>query len=119
MKYYLWMHNGTVEGFRQIKRRLLKSLPDPLYQIIEGTTDSEHAFAVFLSLLGDTESLLSTMHLGQTLVKTVAQLEQWTAQAQTSSPSYYNFRYRWTQHCRIAVRLRSKAGADFTLLLPF
>jgi glutamine amidotransferase len=88
---YLWMHNGTVEGFWQIKRRLRESLPDRLYNTIEGTTDSEHAFAVFLNLLGDAELPLSPNELGQGLVKTVRLLEQWSAETGSVAPSYYNF----------------------------
>lgn len=88
---YLWMHNGTIEGFWQIRRRLRASLPDHLYNAIEGTTDSEHAFAVFLNLLGDIDREHSASELGQTLVKTVAHLERWTAETESSAPSYYNF----------------------------
>ncbi|SRR6266567_1164189 len=88
---FLWMHNGTIEGFWRIKRRLRASLPDHLYDSIEGTTDSEHAFAVFLHLLGNTEKVVSAKELGQALVRTISQLEQWTAEAGFSAPSYYNF----------------------------
>lgn len=88
---FLWMHNGTIEGFGRIKRRLRASLPDRLYDGIEGTTDSEHAFAVFLHVLGDTECLCSAREMGQALVRTIAQLERWTAEGGFSAPSYYNF----------------------------
>lgn len=88
---YLWMHNGTIEGFWQIRRRLRESLPDQLYNTIEGTTDSEHAFAVFLNLLGDTESERPADHIGEALVQTVTQLEQWTAETKSEKPSFYNF----------------------------
>ena len=88
---YLWMHNGGIEGFHQIKRALRQTLPDRLYHAIGGTTDSEHAFAVFLSLLGDTDRMISASELGQTLLKTIARLEQWTAGAGVAGPSYYNF----------------------------
>ena len=88
---YLFMHNGTIQGFWQIRRRLRASLPDHLYNAIEGTTDSEHAFAVFLNLLGDHDRKHSANELGQTLVKTVAHLERWTAETKSSPPSYYNF----------------------------
>ena len=88
---FLWMHNGTIEGFWKIKRRLRASLPDQLYNAIEGTTDSEHAFAVFLQLLGDTERACSANEMGQALVHTIAQLERWTAEGGLSAPSYYNF----------------------------
>lgn len=88
---YLWMHNGNIEGFSRIKRRLRASLPDEIYESIGGTTDSEHAFGVFLHLLGDTEKRASAAELGQTLVRTIAQLEEWTASAGAAAPSYYNF----------------------------
>lgn len=88
---YLWMHNGGIEGFREIKRRLRRSLPDRLYHAIGGTTDSEHAFAVFLNLLEDTERVISASEMGRALLKTIARLEQWTAEAGVIGPSYYNF----------------------------
>ncbi len=88
---YLWMHNGAVEGFSRIKRRLRRSLPDHLYHAIEGTTDSEHAFAVFLNLLGDNDRLIQAEEMGRLLVTTVKQLEQWTVDAGVVGPSYYNF----------------------------
>lgn len=88
---YLWMHNGGIEGFRQIKRRLRQSLPDHLYHAVEGTTDSEHAFAVFLNLLGDTERAFSASELGRTLARTVEQLERWATETNIIGPSYYNF----------------------------
>lgn len=88
---YLWMHNGTIQGFWQIRRRLRSFLPDHLYNAIEGTTDSEHAFAVFLDLLGDTSRDHSAGEMGRALVRTIAQLERWTAETESSAPSYYNF----------------------------
>ena len=88
---YLWMHNGIIEGFSQIKRRLRESLPDRLYNTIEGTTDSEHAFAVFLNLLGDPDLPHSANEIGQVLIETVHQLERWTAETKSTAPSYYNF----------------------------
>lgn len=88
---FLWMHNGGIRDFVRIKRRLRASLPDHLYNRIEGTTDSEHAFAVFLHLLGDTDGLSDAREMGQALVKTIEQLERWTAETGLSGPSYYNF----------------------------
>ncbi len=88
---YLWMHNGIIRDFSRIKRRLRASLPDRLYHMIDGTTDSEHAFAVFLNLLGDDDHVCSVRKIGQALVKTITQLEEWTAQAGVSDVSYYNF----------------------------
>lgn len=88
---FLWMHNGIIRDFSRIKRRLRASLPDHLYNNIAGTTDSEHAFAVFLHLLGDTDRIPSAREMGQALVETIGQLERWTAETGFSGPSYYNF----------------------------
>jgi ergothioneine biosynthesis protein EgtC len=88
---FLWMHNGAIEGFNLIKRSLRRSLPDQLYQSIEGTTDSEHAFAVYLNLLGEKTEKLNVACLANGLVKTVWQLEEWAREAGITKPSIYNF----------------------------
>jgi len=88
---YLWMHNGSISDFHRIKRRLRASLPDAIYESIQGTTDSEHAFGVFLNMLGDTERNCSARDLGKALVQTIEQLEKWTAETGPAGPSYYNF----------------------------
>jgi len=98
---FLWMHNGIIRDFWRIKRRLRASLPDQLYNMIGGTTDSEHAFAVFLHLLGDPGRVCSANEMGQALVETIAQLERWTAETGFSGPSYYNFAV--TDGCSIAA----------------
>jgi glutamine amidotransferase len=88
---FLWMHNGTIEGFNLIKRRLRQTLTDEIYHAIQGTTDSEHAFAVFLNLLDEETEKASAFDLANGLVKTIWQLESWAADAGISSPSIYNF----------------------------
>jgi glutamine amidotransferase len=45
---WLWMHNGAVSGFHELKRDLLFSVDPSLYPDIEGSTDSEALF--FLAL---------------------------------------------------------------------
>lgn len=87
---YLWMHNGSIQGFRSIKRRLCDSLPDTLYDSISGTTDSEHAFAVFLHFLGQVAEP-SAAELGNVLIETIGQIEEWVRSADVKGPSIYNF----------------------------
>ena len=88
---FLWMHNGTIEGFDRIKRRLRHSLPDEIYNSINGTTDSEHAFGVFLNLLDEKTEKPDAAALADGLVKTIWQLEGWAADAGVTKPSIYNF----------------------------
>lgn len=48
---YLWMHNGGISGFPRIKRRLLNALDSRLFDLIQGTTDSEHMGLLCLQIL--------------------------------------------------------------------
>lgn len=52
---WLWMHNGAVSGFHELKRELLFSVDPSLYPDIEGSTDSEALFflALTFGLEGD------------------------------------------------------------------
>lgn len=45
---WIFVHNGRIRGFRQIKRQLALAVPEPLYPDIEGTTDSELMFYLAL-----------------------------------------------------------------------
>ncbi|KAK4191626.1 nucleophile aminohydrolase [Podospora australis] len=47
----MWMHNGGLGGWKQIKRRLGERLADKWYLGVIGGTDSEWAFALFLDTL--------------------------------------------------------------------
>jgi len=45
---WLWMHNGAIRGFHEVKRDLVMAVDPSLYPDIEGSTDSETLF--FLAL---------------------------------------------------------------------
>lgn len=88
---FLWMHNGGIAQFPRIKRRLRESLSDELYDWIQGTSDSEHAFAVFLNHLAKHANDCSADQLGDAMLKTIMNLNAWTEEAGITEPSYYNF----------------------------
>jgi predicted glutamine amidotransferase len=46
---WLWMHNGFLDGFTQVKRDLTVAVDPELYPEIEGTTDSELMFHLALT----------------------------------------------------------------------
>jgi glutamine amidotransferase len=46
---FLWMHNGFISQFNKIKRKLQASLRDELFHFVQGNTDSEWTFALFLN----------------------------------------------------------------------
>jgi glutamine amidotransferase len=50
-KNLLMMHNGGVEEFAKIKRKIREPLNDELYLWIKGQTDSEHLYAYLLNYL--------------------------------------------------------------------
>lgn len=88
---FLWMHNGGVSGFARIKRRLRESLDDECYNLIQGTTDSEHVFALFLNKLSAHIEDYSAQILAETMIATVVRLNDWTQEAGITAESRYNF----------------------------
>jgi glutamine amidotransferase len=50
-KSLMFMHNGGIGAFKQIKRRLALSLNEQWFTFVQGSTDSEWAFALFLDCL--------------------------------------------------------------------
>ena len=71
---FLWMHNGKIAEFDKVKRRLRRSLNDTYYNLIQGTTDSEHAFALFLHFLGDKIEDYSIADLSDAMLATIKQI---------------------------------------------
>lgn len=50
---WLFAHQGSINGFEQLRAPLLESLPDHLQRLVRGSTDSEVLFALFLRHLRD------------------------------------------------------------------
>jgi glutamine amidotransferase len=46
---WLWMHNGLIGDFHQVKRDLVLAVDPSLYPLIEGSTDSETFFYLALT----------------------------------------------------------------------
>ncbi|MDX6692413.1 MAG: glutamine amidotransferase [Blastocatellia bacterium] len=88
---FMWMHNGFVADFHRIKRALRESLKDEFYDMIQGTTDSEHAFAVFLNALRTPFGETSGDEIRRALVETIALLNDWTQKSGVTESSFYNF----------------------------
>jgi glutamine amidotransferase len=47
---WLWMHNGLIRDFHQVKRDLVYTIDPSLYPLIEGSSDSEVFFFLALTL---------------------------------------------------------------------
>lgn len=59
----MWMHNGGIAEFEKIKRKLQNSLSEELFLFVEGNTDSEWAFALFLSFVCNTHLLAKSENI--------------------------------------------------------
>jgi glutamine amidotransferase len=88
---FLWMHNGRIAEFSKLKRRMRESLNDEYYNSIQGTTDSEHAFALFLNILGERINDYTLDDLKNALLETIKQITDWQREAGIEHPSYLNF----------------------------
>jgi predicted glutamine amidotransferase len=92
---WLFAHDGTVEAFREVRPRLLAALPDFLRRQIEGETDSEHAFMLFLTHLREEGALdhldADSRAVGRALARTARELETWSREAGARDPGTLNF----------------------------
>ncbi|KAI9277372.1 nucleophile aminohydrolase [Sporodiniella umbellata] len=88
----MWMHNGGIAEFEKMKRKLQNFLPGELYLFVQGNTDSEWAFALFLSFLSNPNaSSFEHQELKEAMLKTVAQLNEWAEEFDITEPSLLNF----------------------------
>ena len=89
---FLWMHNGYIADFPKLKRKLQASLRDELYHYVQGNTDSEWAFALFLNQLDDPlNKNYTTEQIKQALLQMIALLNQWSKEEGISKTSLFNF----------------------------
>jgi glutamine amidotransferase len=88
---YLWMHNGRIPRFNLIKRTLRGTLNDEYYNFVQGTTDSEHVFALFLNNLGIRIANCTVHDWADAMDTTINQLATWTAEVGIDEPCFYNF----------------------------
>jgi glutamine amidotransferase len=59
-KNLLMAHNGGIENFGLVKRKIREPLSDELYNWIKGQTDSEHIFAYLLNYLFKNHKVINT-----------------------------------------------------------
>lgn len=106
---FLFMHNGSIANFELIKRRLRASLRDEFYNFIQGTTDSEHAFALLLNNIEKPFIETDAAEMRRAMIKTIAQIMEFLREAKVSENSYFNFALT---NGREMVVSRYGSGAD-------
>jgi len=89
----MFMHNGNVADFHLIKRKVQESLSDEIFLTVNGNTDSEWAFAVFLSQLKTPHQAEPFCHsvLKEAMLHTIAKLNAWGKEAGITEASMMNF----------------------------
>ncbi|STX29423.1 glutamine amidotransferase [Legionella beliardensis] len=89
-KQWMLMHNGGISDFMSVKRHLRHLLDDDIYNWIQGETDSEHLFALFLQLAKG-KDLTQLAVVADTLQETIKQINQLVKQyGTTNDPSLFN-----------------------------
>lgn len=87
----LMMHNGGVENFPRIKRKIREPLTDELYNWIKGQTDSEHLFAYWLNhLLSGADGVVTPETVMSAFEKTFTDLKDMLAGHDIHEPAYLN-----------------------------
>ncbi len=89
-KNILMAHNGGVEEFGKIKRKLRALLTDELYNWIKGQTDSEHIFALLLTNLFQYHKSISPEAVADAFERTFRTIKQLMAETGIAEPAYLN-----------------------------
>ncbi|HEY3405554.1 MAG TPA: class II glutamine amidotransferase [Ohtaekwangia sp.] len=89
-KNILMMHNGGVENFGAIKRKIREPLSDELYNWIKGQTDSEHIFAYLLNELFKHHDTISPEAVVDAFERTFHALKIMMAENGVNEPAYLN-----------------------------
>lgn len=106
----MWMHNGMIGDFHLIKKKIINYLSDDIFNLIQGTTDSEYCFVLYLEVLFSMVGVkfqptndkiipaatnqiqnCSPMVLKDAMIKTINLLNQWTRESKTTNSSMMNF----------------------------
>lgn len=101
-----FMHNGHVGGFRRIRRRLLGRLSDGTFEIIGGSTDSEHVFALFVERYQDMDVEDPTERLAAALAATIEEVEDMRRDTELEEDSELNLAIS-DGRCAVVSRYRS------------
>lgn len=83
-----FMHNGGVANFKKVRRRFLNELNDEFFNIVQGSTDSECCFALFVHILHSygydpsrSKGKFGSKILRKVMNETISRIKYWTKQA--------------------------------------
>lgn len=87
----MFMHNGMIGGFKEIRRKLLRDLNETAYDAILGSTDSEHFFGLFLNHIEDPFGDVGCDEMVYALHHAMEDLSDLLTECNVKSHSYLNF----------------------------
>lgn len=88
---HLFMHNGDVGGFRQVRRALLASVGAEAFDNVYGSTDSEHVFALVIDeMLRAPTWIDAGERLARSLERAIARVVELVGKYGQGEPSYLN-----------------------------
>ncbi|EGX43454.1 hypothetical protein AOL_s00215g190 [Orbilia oligospora ATCC 24927] len=95
----MFMHNGNIACFQKIKRNIVLDIEERFFLVVEGSTDSEWAFALFLdslTRLGVDPATTPPNGFGhqilrQAMLSTINRLNEFGRAAGITEPSLLNF----------------------------
>lgn len=106
---FLWMHNGRLDQFTRFKRLLINQLSDKAYAMINGTTDSEHAFALFLDEISFDDTA-DAVEMERAMIATIRRLMYLRKASGAITNSFINFAVTNGQ-TTIVTRFVTRRGA--------
>jgi len=86
----MFMHNGMLGGFKEIRRKLLRELNDTAYDAILGSTDSEHLFGLFLNHIDDPSGDVTCDEMVYAMHKALEDVSNLLIEHNIRSHSYLN-----------------------------
>ena len=86
----MFMHNGVIGGFKDIRRQLLRQLNDTAYDAISGSTDSEHLFGLFLNHISDPFGDVTAVEMADAMEKALQDLSTLLMENAVDQHSYLN-----------------------------
>jgi predicted glutamine amidotransferase len=99
----MFMHNGVLGGFKNMRRKLLRRLNDQAYDAIQGSTDSEHLFGLLLNHIADPFGTVSCEELVHAMEMMFSDLSELMIEHDIRQHSYLNLAVT-NGTCMVAVR---------------
>ncbi len=87
---FAFMHNGNIGGFRHIRRRLLERLSDQAFNLIAGSSDSEHLFALFVDRYRELDGGGRAERMARALTAAIGEVERLRLEAGARQASELN-----------------------------